>query len=150
MEFEDVSEKVEWEARRVAAAFGVGEWKPNEPSREIISYSCFNNGTEYYVSFDTDGELKTLNIDEVESRQYTHCELQNLGMGQWSLYNYSQYGKEMAYGLYRLGFEDEGILSQLPPISAHEKLELRFSMPREFWPQKWLDEEAREGNGQSP
>jgi hypothetical protein len=47
----------------------------------------------------------------------------------------------MARGLYRLGFEDEAISSQLPPLTNHEKLELRVSMPREFWPRTWLDEE---------
>jgi hypothetical protein len=38
-----------------------------------------------------------------------------------------------------LNFEDESVLSQLPPLTAHEKLELRLSLPREFWPQKWAD-----------
>lgn len=51
----------------------------------------------------------------------------------------------MARGLYRLEFEAkekvEDVLSQLPELTAHEKLELRPSFPREFWPQKWLDEE---------
>ncbi len=47
----------------------------------------------------------------------------------------------MARGLYRLGIEDEAILSQLSPLSVHEKLELRHSMPREFWPKTCLDEE---------
>ncbi len=47
----------------------------------------------------------------------------------------------MARGLYRLGFDEPAILAQLPQLSAHEKLELRLSMPREFWPQRWLEAE---------
>ncbi len=46
-----------------------------------------------------------------------------------------------ARGFYRLGLSNGDESSQLPPLSSHEKLELRLSMPREFWPQKWIDEE---------
>lgn len=28
------------------------------------------------------------------------------------------------------------------PLSAHEKMEMHLSMPREFWPKTWLDEEG--------
>jgi hypothetical protein len=46
-------------------------------------------------------------------------------------------------GLYRLGLDDENDPRATHcSLSAHEKLELRLSMPREFWPQKWIDEEA--------
>ena len=37
---------------------------------------------------------------------------------------------------------DEGGLAELPPLSAHEQLELRLSMPREFWPKALPDEKA--------
>jgi hypothetical protein len=63
----------------------------------------------------------------------------------WWLDPLPQFHEFIARGLYRLGIEDEDILSQLNhPFTAHEKLELRLSMPREFWPQKWLDEEREE------
>jgi hypothetical protein len=29
-------------------------------------------------------------------------------------------------------------------FTAHEKLELRLSLPREFWPKKWLDKANEE------
>ena len=48
----------------------------------------------------------------------------------------------MARGIHRLGIEEEYVWGQLNVIfTAHEKMELRLSMPREFWPQKWMDEE---------
>ncbi len=51
----------------------------------------------------------------------------------------------MARGLYCLGTDDSEALEQFyPAFSFHEKLELRLSLPREFWPQTWLDEEAPE------
>lgn len=51
--------------------------------------------------------------------------------------------KLLARGLYRLGFEDEDVLAKLNhPLSSHEKMELRLSLPREFWPKMWLAEEA--------
>jgi hypothetical protein len=50
----------------------------------------------------------------------------------------------LAHGLYRLGLQCCGfdlsyncIINNLPSLGAHEKLELRLSLPREFWPQKW-------------
>lgn len=64
--------------------------------------------------------------------------------GRWhySVSPKSSHGeKRIARALYRLGVEDQSVLSQFPQLSAHEKLELRFSLPREFWPKTWLDEE---------
>jgi hypothetical protein len=49
---------------------------------------------------------------------------------------------EMARVLFKLGHDTSFIEEHFDTLSAHEKLELRLSMPREFWPQKWLDEEA--------
>lgn len=66
----------------------------------------------------------------------------------WRFENYAMgevdpvYSQMMARGLYRLGFEDQSVWSQLPFLCAHEKLELRLSLPREFWPKPWLDEEG--------
>lgn len=40
MEFEDVSEQIEWEARRVAAAFGVEEWERSQFDAEIDGKPC--------------------------------------------------------------------------------------------------------------
>ncbi|BCM88420.1 hypothetical protein IAD21_00251 [Abditibacteriota bacterium] len=59
-----------------------------------------------------------------------------------TLHPNSEFHDLFARVLYRLGFEEESVLSQLPTLSMHEKLELRLSMPREFWPKQWLDEEA--------
>ncbi len=45
-----------------------------------------------------------------------------------------QLHERMARGLYRLGIDDEDIVTQFNySLSAHEKLELRLSLSREFW-----------------
>ncbi|RYF51008.1 MAG: hypothetical protein EOO38_04295 [Cytophagaceae bacterium] len=49
---------------------------------------------------------------------------------------------EMARVLFKLGHDLSFIEEHFDTLSAHEQMELRLSMPREFWPQKWLDEEA--------
>ncbi len=48
---------------------------------------------------------------------------------------------EMARVLFKLGHDLSFIEEHFDTLSAHERLELRLSLPREFWPKKWLDEE---------
>lgn len=64
--------------------------------------------------------------------------------GHWEFINWDKpvhpLHERMSRALYCLGFDNETISSQLPHLSAHEKLELRLGLPREFWPQKWLRE----------
>jgi len=52
----------------------------------------------------------------------------------------TEFDEYMVRGLYRLGVQDDVLALLSYHLSAHEKLELRLSMPREFWPQKWVDE----------
>lgn len=40
----------------------------------------------------------------------------------------------------RTNADDPAILAQLPPLSHHEQIEAILSLPREFWPEKWLHE----------
>ncbi|BCM88449.1 hypothetical protein IAD21_00280 [Abditibacteriota bacterium] len=52
--------------------------------------------------------------------------------------------EDMARTLYRLGIDienEEWLVPLNVHLSTHEKLDLRLSMPREFWPKKWLEEE---------
>ncbi|BCM89073.1 hypothetical protein IAD21_00917 [Abditibacteriota bacterium] len=130
---------VEWEARRVAAAFGVEEWRTSFNERRPgycrsmdndlrkVSWEIFDGPFIGHFSTWCEGEWVCVKFDFSER--------------QWQIDDYSEGSFElMVRGLYCLGFEDEAILSQLPELSAHEKLELRLSLPREFWPESWKEE----------
>ena len=132
-----MSPSVEWEARRVATAFGVSEWEESKyssgsyvsSSGPILCWSFNSLGTLDQIRASGDGSARVAVTDRENDWNYTEA-------------NDCVALKEfMARGLYKLGFGDEAVLSQLPPLSAHEKLELKLSMPREFWPEKWEEKE---------
>jgi hypothetical protein len=131
---------IEWEARRVAAAFGVEEWEETERKGFLdkqILFHVFNgpakNDDEICWEISETGRLYAIFVSGIRVVWYTS------GVDIYLLENPT--GAElMARGLYRLGFEDESVWSQLPQLSAHEKIELRLSLPREFWPKKWVEE----------
>ncbi len=163
MEFEDVSKKVEWEARRVATAFDIETFGPvllfiPRPSDES---NYRGNSGDITVSWRVDKRTLALSFINLacwsgyESEEVTlhyHPSILTIPGGwemEWeeipsTLHSHfrAMLARHLAHSLYRLGFEDQGVLRELNhPLSAHEKLELRLSMPREFWPQRWLDEE---------
>ena len=132
MDVEDVDERIERETRRVAAAFSAQEF-------------CFNDGYMAQV----EGATLMWFIDE-ETAQVDNILLVSPGDSiglVWDVpsafdYRFSRHGTMLARGLYRLGFQDKNVLRRMPVLTAHEKLELRLSMPREFWPQTWLEEDT--------
>ncbi len=143
MGFEDVSEKVVWEARRIAATFGVEKWIVS--TTEFEGYANFEGyARETLVTWDID--LVTSSLDGLclgrFPDNYTQVIYRLKTDNQWFCESNSGASELMARGLYRLGIEDEDVLAELNyPLTAHEKLQLRLSLPREFWPQKWIDEE---------
>jgi hypothetical protein len=153
MEFEDVSEKMEWKARRVAAAFQVnnptiGPWHEFTPKiirvldardrgyemmvwfYEDHTYFCFDEGKELSIIV-KEGVVTTIFDERTVKEEQEGVPIVPLA--------------PIGRGFYKLGYDysllEERFRVQL--LSAHEKLELRLSMPREFWPQKWLEEEAK-------
>ncbi|BCM92499.1 hypothetical protein IAD21_04379 [Abditibacteriota bacterium] len=145
MEFEDVREDVERECERIAAAFGATSW--TEGYKSIPGDSYFDGSIR---GIDVAWNIQWSNLQltivragkrDEEGEWEDWCDVQNEGGIQWRCDFNPEYSEFFARALYRLGIEDEYVLSQLPELSAHEKLELRLSMPREFWPQKWLDED---------
>ena len=55
------------------------------------------------------------------------------GKGQFTEEERDYYLHQARRAIWNEMLEDETFLS------AHEKMELRLSMPREFWPKRWLD-----------
>lgn len=127
-----IKDMVEWEARRVAQAVGV-EWYDKMEWPEFVRYVGWIGCAKVALLMCKGGVPKRLNIGS----HGTGCDFDF----EYKLVeDYGHSHELMARGLYCLGFEDESILSQLPELSAHERLELRLNFPREFWPQSWLDE----------
>ena len=142
MEIEDVSEAIKREARRVAAAFGLEKWDEQGANCGDLFASVRKEDFEVRCCIDNRACLFDLHIENAENPTTIYCDVEI----QPKFYcvpciDIPSYNELMARGLYCLGFEDEGVLSQLPQLSAHEKIELRLSFPREFWPKRWLDEE---------
>lgn len=142
------STNIAWEAARVAAAFGVGVCVISDHT-DFWSLGNWLNDTDNGADhFEVQIDKMTGNMERLSVGGYECCVVRRYDMGNpgsafvvWTSH-LNPYNELMARGLYRLGFEDPAILAQLPPLSAHEKLELRLSMPREFWPKTWLEEET--------
>jgi hypothetical protein len=141
MEFEDLSEKMKREVRRVAAAFEVDSNGCSVKTHDGL-ITCFGR-LVHHVSGRWIFELEREELVAIELGHDGCRVFLSRDSNEWVCYTWSGfYNEHMVKGLYRLGFEDESILTQLPPLSAHEQLELRLSMPRKFWPKTWLEEEA--------
>jgi hypothetical protein len=150
VEFEDVSAEIEREAWRIVAAFG---------STSYVSTPQFHSEiVEFTVTLESEVTLglylNTTPIVTVGLIELSGCGaflfMAASSGGRWEQGGvdiHFTHHSRMARGFYCLGIEDEATWRQLLPLSAHEKLELRLSMPREFWPQKWLDEEGEPDMG---
>ncbi len=153
MEFEDLSEKVKREAQRIVMAYEVTSFQSYEGKSFVVgnvpSAIHFKGAwkgdshTRLHWTIDgADATLLKLSLD----RDVEFCLLTKDKEGKHKFVSLSYAKRDlkqgMACGLYRLGIEDEEALSELnSTLSAHEKLELRLSMPREFWPKTWPNEE---------
>jgi hypothetical protein len=173
MEFEDLNEKVDWEAQRVAVSIGANEFRLVAYEYAHVSpfenVSCSATHARYvglcgqskigWTIVAEGNSLEDVRLVVLQSIQIGECmvyrkaiDSTNLDLvwGPWDRFETSRsqvsFREHMVHTLYRLGIgiEDEGWLAPMNVfLSAHEKLELRLSMPREFWPKKWLNEEAQ-------
>ncbi|RYX80819.1 hypothetical protein EON83_26855 [bacterium] len=137
-----LNEYIEKELARIVAAFGVTKCTK---VRQVIANNFYkattSDGQELSIRIDNLGKCSSLSLGGCALFNQTNLALPGQPIS-WAI-NLSEGESDliMARGLYRLGFDDEAIFSQLP-LTAHEKLELRLSTPRELWPQVWLDEES--------
>lgn len=132
---------IQWEAHRVATAFGVEKW--GEDVWFMHTDASLFSGTK--------GELEV--VWRINPEGYAcHFRVGNGGIHDctvtwremaWSSKTYGshpEYNALMARGLYCLGIDAPSVVAKLnSPLSAHEQIELRLSMPREFWPPSWLE-----------
>jgi hypothetical protein len=129
--------KFEYEAKRVAAAFGV---KITGYVVDSLGAAYFNEDdalVPFYWSLSKEGELECLSIGSHDGSGM--CEVRCLD-GVWFCFPCEAYNERMGRSLYCLGIEDEGVWEQLGCcLSGHDKMELQISLPLQFWPDKWLD-----------
>jgi hypothetical protein len=133
---------IEWEAQRVAAAFGVREWGEDVWFMHSTASHFVGSkaGLEVVWRINPEGAAIYFRVGSGEIEDCIVAWRQT----RWGItpsYVHGRYNEEMARGLFCLGYEDEDVFATLHiSLSAHEQLELRLEMPREFWPLKWLEE----------
>ncbi|BCM92289.1 hypothetical protein IAD21_04168 [Abditibacteriota bacterium] len=136
-------EQIEWQARRVAAAFEVKKFTCK--SSDDAVFFCqgrVGRNTVRWILTRTYGPINHIKV----GKGRVGCDASYSIGGQWQCSSHPAFNEQMARGLYRLGIEDEAVSAELNlSLTAHEKLELRLFMPREFWPQIWLDEKRAVG-----
>lgn len=127
-----------WEAQRVAAAFGLDSFTVERTITSVHYEGWLGEVLVTWRLGDPNARVKNICVG---TRSYCGVFLVN---GDWEWEQGHEGLDQMARGLYRLGIEDEEVLAHLNrPLSMHEKIELRLSMPREFWPKTWLAEESK-------
>jgi hypothetical protein len=145
---------VERTSQRVAAAFELKWWGADKKQGYLLSYLGYTQwkGAREYVTWaiePTTGELFWVEVGEPEGgcRVFNDDEYITAEGGiVWVLYANPVHHEMMAHGLYRLGFDDAGVLEELNyPLSAHEKLQLQRSMPRQYWPLAWTQQNTTPG-----
>ncbi len=150
MELEGLRAKVEWEVRRVAAAFQAQSYvlSPQDYLESALQFEVpLESAVILYMTLSTDPVVTVVAIGLLELVAGGDLMfMARSAQGRWgksSSHPNSALQSRMARGLYCLGIKDDETRNQLPHLSAHEKMELRLSLPREFWPQRWLDEEEQ-------
>lgn len=133
---------IEPEAKRVAVAFQVTNLRIRQHFSNMFTYTGLSD--EDYIVWNflrETGQLIIIRFGKQYPRCVVHRFSQGILLGQWQCVPHPLFDERMARGLYRLGLDDEDVLAKLNhPFSAHEQLELRDSMPRKYWPQKWLSD----------
>ncbi len=161
---------VDFEARRYAAAFGIEGWNSvgcsiQSRSIELLGrlerwcikclldldegwYLCIEDAEPDYSTEEIFGDDEFIIFVDMRS-DHGHTNV------SWLLPAKQREGWNLGYNavmllattVFRLGFPLDLLELELAPefdigsfFSQHEKLELRLSMPREFWPRNWLDQ----------
>lgn len=129
-------EQLDWEVRRVAAAFGVRDWETQDWGHLWMIKGAARTGdcVNYGVNALT-GRWMGVRVGNNTGQE---CEVYEKVAALWMCRPHPQFNPQMARGLYCLGFEDQSVWAELNhPLTAHEQLELRLSMPSHFWPAQW-------------
>lgn len=144
MESEDVTEKTEWQVRMVVAGFEVKEWKKEESETVWVFKGHTWRLIPVLWTIDKgSGHWAKMSVGSGPDEAWFEID-QATATADFRLGN-PQCNELLMQGLYRLGVDSNDLLREFSVglFSAHQIMELRLSLPREFWPQKWIDEEAQ-------
>ncbi len=133
---------LDFTSRRVCAAFGIKNFELQLGLDWVDGQGTIRSQLVSWRMRAGRGELVGLHWGQ----PWTEFSGFETGQGKWQYHvslKSSEEGGRIARALYCLGQGTDDVLARLNySLSAHEKLELRLSLPREFWPKTWLDEEA--------
>ncbi|BCM94164.1 hypothetical protein IAD21_06067 [Abditibacteriota bacterium] len=131
--------QIEREVCRVAVAFGVTEWETQKWGHIWMMKGIgeANAWVNYGVNALTGRWIGV----RVGSNVGKECEVYEKAPTIWVCRPHPLFNELMVHGLYRLGFTDQAVLAELNyPLTTHEQIELRLSVPYQFWPPIWLEE----------
>lgn len=130
-----------FEVRRVAAALGCANWfevNGSQFERRFEGVTASGRKVNWWVSYYPAVE----GIGFCEKRHAIHREAFGQ-IGPWHVGKKldSEEATFLARTLYCLGVEEQGVWDELKnPLTAHDKIELRLTLPQEFWPSLWREE----------
>lgn len=165
MELEDVSAEVKWEMQRIGAAFGLTSFEPlglviEDEAEDDEGWQLEYQGYSGDITVLWDVDVTRLALTRISLTYGNDLEgpeaeaLIILGQAPknwyvpWSSTSSPSspiralLARHLVRSLYRCGFDEDQMPTDfIYSLSHHERLGLRLSLPREFWLQKWLDEE---------
>lgn len=122
--------------QRVAAAFEIKGFEALVEGSNGITFLATKGFLSVSLELTHEGELYRLRVGDeflgnTSSLYFDTPE--DSEEKQWFCYPHPDYNEQMARAFYRLGFDDEYVFTQLHhPLTTHEKMELRLSMPHEL------------------
>ena len=130
------SERIDYEVRRVAAAFGMLHWEINDWGGLWMISGIGERGAQVRCGIIA-SDARCMGI-RVGNDSGDECEIYEKAPTLWVCRLNPMFNEVMARGLYRLGFDNKFVLDELNyPLSQHERAELRLTMPQKFWPTEW-------------
>lgn len=123
------------ESSRIATAFGVQSYTTLWEHRHLY---CEAKVNQFDVSWTVEPQPLRFSCIMLE-HGFKNCEIY-WNHGYRVYWSKPEFVPFLVSGLFRLGFKDWGIFDyHLNCLTAHEKVELMLSVPREYWPQKWRE-----------
>lgn len=156
----ELSRAIHWEARRVAEAFGIKDWSSvpvvGSATRFGFTGECGGiDGEDGSRQEEAGGQVGVallwmvapgVRVDYLclgDSLADQECSLlYDRTLDRWKLCSQLRHAHLLACGLYCLGIVADTLAVEFDlELSLEQKEQLRLTLPREFWPKAWLEEE---------
>ncbi|RYX83805.1 hypothetical protein EON83_12705 [bacterium] len=139
MEIESLEGKMERQTRLIASAFGVEKWEQEDA--DIAQNYWGNNARLVPIRWSIDKDCALLNrVGVGQESDEAWLAIDNTNHYADFRIGSPEYNRTLVHGLYCFAFDSDELWREFGvSLSMHEKIELRLSMPREFWPQMWFE-----------